>query len=172
MNYLYHWVPPAMTGTQLVPLNQLKAISERAYRFATRKYAGRENVRQFFIPPLECYWGDVIFLTAVHPLEVKKAYQGCGMELMKKRFFKIDPSRLDPQLATVWPFETKYNEGAVFEAFDPNTIEKYSHISEKTLNHYREQARIDRQNVFVFAYIPHIMYKGTIDVKGVEIIEV
>ncbi len=175
MNYLYHWVPPAMTGTQLVPLNQLRNISERAYNFAVRKYMGREDVREFFIPPLDCYWGDVIFLTAVHPNDVKKAYTGCGLDLMKKRFFRIDPAKLDPGLATVWLFKTRYTtamEATEFVKFDPAQLEKHSHITEQTLNHYREQSSINRQNVFVFAYVPHIMYKGTIDVRDAEIIQV
>ena len=82
MNYVYHMIPPLMRGNVLYPLNQLKEVYPELYKEQVEKYNGREWVRKGQILPLNCMWGDVLHLSAVHPAEIQKALlEACPVRL-------------------------------------------------------------------------------------------
>jgi hypothetical protein len=62
-NYLYHFVPKDVRGTQLYPLSVLKKKFPDRYAEEVKKYQGRVFVKKIKIPVLNCLWNDVMRLT-------------------------------------------------------------------------------------------------------------
>jgi len=174
MSYLYHLVPATgLIGNELVPLNTLKSISPTAYDYHFRKYENRPRVPEQGIPPLDCGWNDVVFFTAVHPQVIASAYDSCGVRLTKRRFYRIDPKKIDLEHTTVWLCKSHSKEPEDFVPFDPQRVEQFSEFPAQTLEYYQRMVREGRRReMLIFAYIPHILFKGTVDVSDAEIIEV
>ncbi len=169
MYYLYHWVPDNMKGDVLYPLNVLKNIDTDIYAAAASKYEGREKLMEYVIPDLNCLWNDVIHLSAVHPSEIKKALTEAGRKkIFSRQYFEIDPHLLDPQNTVVYLYKNsnvlkKTMEGN-YEKFDPDTLKKHSVIPQETKEYYK-QSLSEGKNPLLYHRIPHILYKGTIDIS-------
>ncbi len=155
-----------------MPLNELKNIDEAAYTFYAKKYAGREGLMKRRIPSLECVWNDVVFLSAIPPHDLLAAYASAGRTMHKRRFYRIDPAQLDHSHMAVWPCED-WGIGSALSCvpFDVADLERYKKVPERTIEYYR-QLVADKRNGFPYAYVPHILYKGRIDIRQTEIVEV
>lgn len=176
MKCLYHFVPENMKGETLFPLNQLKGEFPEIYAKEAQKYVGREIVMQKSIPFLDCLWNDVLHLTAVPPKRIKEELEKAGKKTIPFRYFKIDPSTLDASRAIIYLYRSDLSRGDQmreenFVRFNIKTFSQYGEISDATRTHYKAMAE-KKERPFVFLYVPHILYKGTIDVSGLEIIEV
>ncbi len=175
MNYLYHWVPKNMKGDILYPLNTLKEKYPELYGEHINKYKGREEILDLIIPTLQCLWNDAIHLSAIHPKAVKDAIAEAGGRSDYKMFcYQIDPHLLEPDKATVYLYTTPeldMTNVEDFREFNPDDIGRYSILSKETIEHYKDSYKNGRKPL-PFNRAPHILYKGTIDVKGMEIIEV
>lgn len=172
--YLYHEVPKALVGDILYPLNVLKEKYPEVYQKEVAKYAGRDVVLNWMIPPLNCLWNDAIHLTAVHPRDVRKTLEECGFKgVYEVSSYEIDPSILDPENTTVYMYSSEcVKEGpdpTDFFEYNPNDMEKYSQIPERTKSHYREMFSSGRKTR-VYPWVPHILYKGQIEVKNLPIV--
>lgn len=170
-NYLYHKVPEKMEGNILFPLNTVKEILPSIYAQAVSKYEGRGRVMRKVIPGLNCLWNDVIHLTAVQPVELKKALVGAGMPGSKVlEFYQIDPDIFDPENTIVYLYLDDHVETpGNFVPFVSDEVGLYSKIPQATLDHYKETTR---ENRFVHYRVPHILYKGTIDISQCPIVRV
>lgn len=161
-----------MTGNELVPLNKLKHTNLPLYAHYAAKYQGREEVMDKHIPPLGCMWNDVVFMTAVHPQKLMDARKSLRSRLHRNKFFQIDPYSLDPSLMTVWLSNSDNDTSpASFEPFVVEDIGKYSEVPPATVEYYRRCVEL-RRRILIFALVPHILYRGTIDVSNAKIIEV
>lgn len=163
-----------MQGEILYPLNELKQHHVDAYNQQIRKYEGREALLKNAIPTLNCLWNDVLHLAAVHPEEVKTAMSKAGLTYSGK-FFQIDPHSLEPKNTTIYlykpPYTSKLLEESDFVAYDPDHLHKYSHVGEATIEDYRKRMQQGKRP-FVHVFVPHILYKGTIDTSNAKIIEI
>jgi hypothetical protein len=57
----------------------------------------------------------------------------------------------------------------VYEKFDPARMKEYSQIPEATLNYWGEAKK--RGNVpLLFQHIPHILYRGILDISQLPIV--
>lgn len=170
MSYVYHLVPPAMKGTTLYPLNELKELFPEIYAAEVAKYRGREQKLAHRIPMLgNCLWNDVLFLTAVHPVEFRKAYASVVHTTWKFRYFQIPIDSLDLARMTVVK-QLPVSKTREYEEFDMRRMEHYATIPPETFQHWRE-ALVQGSRPFLYLYIPHILYRGTIDVSGLPIVE-
>src|ERR1700733_16337244 len=104
MAYLYHVVPPNMTGTTLYPLNMLKDIHPEIFQVQAKKYEGRKRDDMAErIPSFDCLWNDVLFLTAAHPTEVKQALREAGHPANFRLIaFQFDSVVFNPALLAVY----------------------------------------------------------------------
>jgi hypothetical protein len=176
VNYLYHMVPENMKGTTLYPLNELRMRQPEVYREAIKKYKGREGVLKIRIPTLDCLWNDVLHMTAVHPEKIRDYFKLTGVVQRKTKWFKLDPYDLDPEKGTIylyneWRMGGKNNFSAKnFVPFAPLDLRKYNFFPQKTLDYLMEEVEAGRQP-FMFHHVPHVLYKGSISVKGVKVIE-
>lgn len=168
MAYLYHVVPPDMRGTVLFPLNTLRDVYPDLYGVKAQKYRGREQVMTFRVPTLNCIWNDVLFLLAVGPQELRRAFQWVGLT-RQLRFYRVDPAQLSVANTTVMT-RMNTNDPRAFEPFDPNDLERHAVIPEATYAHWK-RASSGTERLFWWLHIPHIMYKGAIDVSNAPIVE-
>lgn len=176
MHYLYHMVPPDQKGTVLRPLNELKKTDLELYKKKVQKYAGREHIMQHPIPPLGCLWNDVIHLSPVEPHDLKKALLESGMDKDRVfQFYKIDPTILELEKTAVFLFKKtakiKHIPEDEFAPFNPEQLKEFKQIPTKTKEYFTESYKEGR-NPLLFVGIPHILYKGSIDVSKVEIMTV
>lgn len=172
--YLYHRVPPDLRGNILYPLNELRIIFPDLYPIKTAKYKGREELLERRIPSLDCLWNDVLFLAPVPPDKIKRALIESGRDSdLTMRCFKIDPHILDRTKTAVYLFKDSdvpdHIHPSNFAEFDPDTVTQYNCISEKTLEYFREMYSAGK-NPLLYWRIPHILYKGTLDVSDIEIV--
>ena len=176
MQYLYHFVPENLQGKILYPLNVLKEKYPEAYSKHVKKYIGREKLLELKIPHLDCLWNDVIHLSAVDPKEVKQALVEAGMpEQFTMSFYVIDPSTLDPKYAIVYLYPD--DRGVLdakpedFKPYNADTIGSYSHLPIATKEFYRAmyaQGKLPH----MYHRVPHIFYKGSLDISDFPIITV
>lgn len=177
MYYLYHRIPADMRGSILYPLNVLKNKHPEVYNEELRKYKGREHVLNQRIPTLNCYWNDVIFLTAVHPQKLYDLRRKIGFSQISSpiAFFEVNPLNLDIDKLSVFLFhkdEDWKNQlpPTEFTSFNMSDISKYSHIPDVTKEYFRElynQGARERIPLF-FRYTPHILYRGALETKNLK----
>jgi hypothetical protein len=174
--YLYHWVPKGMKGNTLYPLNVLKEKFPELYEQKAKKYEDRMQVMGWRIPTLDCYWNDVIHLIAVHPRVAKQALKDTGYDKeYSVSCYEIDPSSLPPEKTTVCMYTEEPAQGDQFKAdefvpFDVQDMEKYSVIPQRTKDYYKKCIENDRIPLS-FPWVPHIFYKGSIDVENLKIVQ-
>ena len=173
MNYLYHMIPK-MRGNILMPLNALKERYPNIAAKHLEKYHGREKILSQRIPPLNCLWNDVLHFTAVHPKKTHAALKKAGFEgLLTRRWFKIDPRLIDPHQTTVFLYNDEIERDAKenFTTFSIGNLSQYNAIGRETSHYYREK-RAREERPLLFHLIPHILYKGNLDISDLEVIEI
>lgn len=175
--YLYHKIPVHMEGTKIHPLNILKQENARLYKLYTKKYEGREELMDATIPFLNnCLWNDVVFLVAVNPIEIHKSWVAEGFPPFGhiKGYYKINVKDLDhSKLAVYFPDGKSAWPTKVCQEFNLDDYEKYSEMSIEQIEYYRSRKRDDGKGmIFIYNRLPHILYKGTIDVSQCDIVEI
>ncbi len=169
--FIYHIVPWNLEGRILYPLNELRTVLPHLYAQYIKNYENRPKVLKQWIPTLDCLWNDVLFLSPVHPQAVRLAYAEAGATLIPDlRCFKIDPAHLEPEKTSVWIPRTRDGHSEEFRAYDPSSLEQYSTLSEDTVPYFREEFAKGKKPL-LFLRVPHILYRGTLDISGVTIIE-
>lgn len=176
MKYLYHRVPKDFQGNIIYPLNVLKETLPNVYEREVKKYKGRENLLEIQIPPLNVLWNDVIHLAAVHPSEIKRALVEAGREDgFEMKYFQIDPALLEAEKATVYLYIQENNDDISrednFKPFFLADIEDLSLMPQATKEYYRELIPIGKHPL-LYHRIPHILYRGSIDITGCKVISV
>lgn len=164
-----------MEGTVLYPLNALKQIYPGVYAEHVKKYEGRMFVMDGKVPVLNCLWNDVLHMSSVNPADIKREMDKVGIDMRGSRFYKIYPDSLEPEKTIVYLYKMFEPNHAVaeadFEAYDPSRVGEYSTIPEGTKDYYRDMTKNDKRPL-LWHMIPHILYKGSIDVADLEIITV
>ena len=171
MFYLYHSVPKECIGTVLYPLNELKEIYPEAYVKEFSKYAGRKHITEQQIPGLNCLWNDVLHFSAVHPEKIKEALREAGeLSPFKRLYYQVDPRLIDPSRAIVYLYRSQ--EKMTEENWAPYRemdLEEYASIPQLTKDYYK--AMIEQgKHPLLYHRIPHILYKGILDVTNLPIV--
>lgn len=173
MTYLYHRLPGNMKGTVLQPLNALRETDPEIYAAHAAKYEGREEIMDQLVPTLNCRWNDVIHLSAIPPGEVEKAFQECGEAPPKRVLVQIDPNLLMKENTTVFlyqgPMKDLFVSKENWAAYNPEDIEKYSVLPEETKAYYKE-CFLQGNKPLLWHRVPHILYKGSIDISDLPVI--
>ncbi len=176
-NYLYHRAVPNLEGRILYPLNQLKNIYPNAYNEHVKKYIDREHLLETKIPILDCLWNDVLHLTAVSPIDLLNNLIKGGMknkEIVWKKWFKIPISHLNSDKTIVCLYRRDVAlvpDARDFYNFDSAKIEEYKKVPVETIEYYKDQFALGKRPL-MFHLVPHILFKGTIDITDLEIVEI
>ena len=174
MNYLYHRMPLNMQGDTLYPLNTLKDKWPEIYKEEITKYESREPLLARQIPQLKCLWNDVIHLTAVDPKVLYTELKDVGFNPPPRKFYIIDPYDLEPE-ATIIYLNQHLKKGPLAEedvaVYNPASLEQYSHFPTHTKNYYKESFS-KGEKPLLYHGIPHILYKGSINITKYPLVEV
>ena len=171
MKYVYHKVPIGMQGNIIYPLNTLKKAYPKLYQQQLRKYEGRGKVMKQLIPGLNCLWNDVVHLTAVSPNKIKKIFNNYG-EAFEWRFYKIPLKDLELNKTIVYLYNDKPREtlsSGNFKKLIESDFQKYSEIPIETVRYYKDMFD-QRKKPLVFHRIPHIFYRGVLDISKYKIV--
>jgi|SRR3989344_5190906 len=172
MEYLYHRVPKNMSGTILYPLNMLKEINPEIYNDHAKKYEGREKLLTAEVPPLGCLWNDVLHFTAVSPEELRMNLVKADLHYDDMQYFKVPVDMIVGENSTAFTYQIDQGFASnfkIYEKFDPNRMEVYKTVPPETIEYYKEN-KSKGTRPLLFHLVPHILYKGTIDTKDLEVI--
>ena len=175
MPSLFHFVPAAMVGTVLYPLNDLREREPETWRREVAKYEGREHLLDEPIPPLGCLWNDVLHFSVVHPREIVAALDAVGIEALRRRFFEFDAGTFDPERAVVFLNRrtevSARSDGSQWLPFDPAGLAGLAELTEPTRRYYRECA-LRGQRPLLFGYLPHVFFRGPVETRNARVLEV
>ena len=164
-----------MVGTVLHPLNELEDLDPETWQRERKKYTGREQVLEKRVPPLNCLWNDVLHLSAVHPVAIIAALDSVGLEPHRRRFFEIDPLNLESDHTVVFvnrrASSGEYQHATQWTPFEPAALTEVSTFNEASRQYYRECAQ-RAERPLLWAYLPHVLYRGSLDTQTLRIIEV
>lgn len=167
MTHFYHGIPEDMKGSELIPLNKMLKVDADLREKYLEKYKGREEILERKIPLLDCLWNDVVQLLPLHPRQLFELQKELGLitEIPDYKYFEIDPTTLDP-MQTVIYFKTAPGEEHVSVKWlkDVN-LDELQGIPEATRNYYESMIGTG-EPVFNYQFVPHIIYKGTVDVSS------
>ena len=174
MEYLYHRVPKNMFGTVLYPLNELKNIHPEIYVTQVKKYDGREKLLTTEVPPLKCLWNYVLHFTAIPPQELKNNLAKAEIFYDPTSFFKIPISMIEGKKSIAFTYRRDQDVVPSFreyEIFDPKRMRVYQTVPQETIDYYK-QKKAERVRPLLYHLVPHILYKGSINTKDLEIITI
>lgn len=171
---LYHIVPSAMTGSVLHPMSVLARTHPALAAEAAQKYRGREHLMAVGIPCLGCRWNDVIHLAPLHPAKTRKGMESAGLAVPALRFFAIPPERLATGDAVY--FANQADTGGAYDfpasEFEPFERESYRELASlpAAQERYFQEAAKSGARALLWARTPHVLYRGSIDVGGLEVL--
>jgi len=172
VTFVYHRVPGNLVGGALYPLNHLARVHPEAAELHRAKYAGREAVTQARIPPLECLWNDVLMFSPIHPALLLEALRDSGRIVPTQRWYEVDASLLEPERTTLFagPLErTDTFSSDDYLDFTPENLQAHCTASERTLERLRQA--LPGARVMMFADVPHVFYRGTLEVAKLRELE-
>src|SRR5206468_1535207 len=126
----------------------------------------------------ECLWNDVIHFSPVHPGKIKQLCDDEQLNWHEHDWFEIDAEQIGFSSGNSLIF-MHYFAGRDIVTIAPQELEPYclqrvaelAEIPERTRRCYRE-ARLGTAKHFLFAGIPHVLYKGSLNVEGAAVIRV
>ena len=116
---------------------------------------------------------------AVNPKDLEKTLKNLGSNSNKKlSFFKIPISKLDISKIAVYLFRKEPKKGWIsselreddLKKFYPKNIKKYSIVPYRSKVYFKEHVK--NGSYLLFVGIPHILYKGNIDVSDCKKINI
>lgn len=173
MTYFYHGVPPDFEGRELMSLTKLHQHRPDLYAKYLEKYKDREEILERQIPLLNCLWNDVIQLLPINPLPLFELQQELGIitEIPDYSYFQIDSDLLDESDAVVYFKSAPGEENITVEWLRNVNLDELQSIPEATQRYYESMVGTG-EPVFNYQFVPHIIYKGTIDVSNLQKVEI
>ena len=173
--FVYHLIPKQVQGEILYPLNRLRKIAPILAATYAKKYVGREAILERRIPPLNCLWNDVLMFCPVHPRDIVQTFQEEGYTVKPRRWFEVPLSRFELENTAVY-FPKNRSFGSFTRVEDQFTLlsgvdfEPLTKQTDELCDHI-QQARSENRKPFMFMGLPHILYKGSLPLDGIEIVE-
>ena len=163
-------------GTFHYPLNQLKDKYPEVYETRKEKYLGREYLLNLKIEPLDCLWNDVLFLSPVHPEKIKDALMEAGRKKeFDYQYYQIDVNTLKKENIAIYSYPRLIKNFSLspedYIDFSPEILAEHNNVPEMTKQYFKETYEQDERPL-LYAGIPHVLYKGTIDISDVPIVSV
>lgn len=174
MTSVYHVLSDPLVGSVLYPLNELRDRDPATFERARAKYEGREQVMELRVPLLNCLWNDVLHFSPVHPAEILEALEAVGVTPDRRRFLEVDSIELEPSRTVLFLNSTdrehRFDEGQ-WKWLDPRTVARHARLPQASRAYYAACAR-DGTRPFLFAHVPHVLFRGSVDVRRLTVLEV
>ena len=160
-----------MKGTKLIPLNKMLEVDSKLRDKYLEKYKGREEILGRKIPLLDCLWNDVVQLLPLHPHQLFELQKELGLipEIPSYKYYQIDTSTLDPSQTVVYFKTAPGEENVTVKWLKDVKLEELQRIPEATRRYY--ESMVDTgEPVFNYQFVPHVAYRGAIDVASAQMI--
>jgi hypothetical protein len=169
--YLYHAAPESMYGNELLPLNQMPNSMAEIKKLHLKKYKGREEILERRIPFLDCLWNDVIQFLPFHPSKVFQLQKDLGLisEIYPFKFYEIDLESFDPSKTVVFFKTAVGEENTEVKWLDDVNFSAIQDVPKATIEYYKTLV-CTGELPFNYQFVPHVLYKGILDVSGAKII--
>ncbi|MBY5931656.1 hypothetical protein KUV51_01490 [Tateyamaria omphalii] len=171
---LFHWCPPDLRGTDLLPLSDLQSAQPDIHARAMRKYQNRMGAPQRPLPELGCVWADCVMLSPVHPeaLRAARLENGLGWPETGHRFLAFDAARFDARAdrMCIWlysdtakPTSPPDYSVAMTDVvpYSSERLETLGHVSAGARSYMAEMAQLGTPPL-MFVGIPHVLHRGSI----------
>lgn len=160
-----------MKGTELIPLNKMLEVDPELRAKYLEKYNGREEILKRKIPLLNCLWNDVVQLLPLHPRQLFELQKELDLikEIPDYRYYRINIDALDPLQTVVYFKIAPGEENVTVKWLRDVQLEELHGIPEATRKYYESMVGTD-EPVFNYQFVPHIIYKGTVDVSSAQVI--
>jgi len=174
--FVYHLVPEKIIGNTLYPLNRLKEIDRDLYATHEAKYAGRSDLMKRPVPQLDCLWNDVLMFSPVAPDKIRQALIDAGHIREKRKWFVVPVSLLEREKSVfdipmpVKPADLSLAFEDDYQWFSQDLLARYSEVPTLTHDYYKSVP--SGEPVFFFQFIPHLLYRGTLNIDSLSQIEV
>ena len=164
---LYHRPTTAVRGDAVLPFKMLKHAHPDLYRINARKYADDLTVVDRLVEPLGCTWGDVVFLSPVHPAPLFAALRRAGRPMRDVEPWTLDARRLDPARTTI----RLMRRGATGHRADPAGPDDYlpfttaslRAVDRITINALERLENLGPDDPLLpWVDVPHILHRGPI----------
>lgn len=172
---LYHRVPDNLKYDEIMSLNQLELIDQELFDSGNWKYLNRPELKKIKIPTLNCLWNDVIFMSPVHPAQIKKALEDSGIEVKQQQeWFEICPQDcgFNSFNSTIFMYSSASSDSSdlnEYRSFSIDNIKSLNKLKPEVTAYYKECA-IQGAKPMVFHLIPHVMHKGKLSLDKLSII--
>ncbi len=169
-------VPKNMQGSILYPLNMLAQKMPEIYAQNISKYIGREHITKQRIPILNCLWNDVLHLSPVHPKDIKNALLEIGYKAeFTINSYEITPEDLIKENTIVYLNLESENKDKMrtenFTSYNSDVINKYNLIPQSTKDYFKKIINAGGRPL-IYHNVPHVFYKGLLDISKAKIISV
>ncbi len=173
MTFLYHGVPEDMKGNELITLNQMFTTDAELHQKYLEKYKGREEILERRIPLLDCLWNDVVQLLPLQPRKLFELQLQLGLinEIPEYRYFQVDPTVLNVDDTAVYFKTAPGEENVTVKWLKDVNLDKLQEVPDATRKYYESMVGTG-EPVFNYQFVPHILYKGNVDISGAEIISI
>lgn len=167
MYYFYHGVPDDFRGSSLIPLNEMMKVDPELRFKYLEKYKGREEILERKIPLLDCFFNDVVQLLPMDPKKLFELQLKLGLinEIPNYTYFQIDPRELDPKRTVIYFKTTPGEEHVTVKWLDDVDLKELQDIPVATTEYYRNLVG-KNEPVFNYQFVPHVIYKGRINVDN------
>lgn len=171
MQYIYHGMPENMQGKLLKPLNQMQADNPDLHKKYKKKYDDRKEILERRVPLLDCFWNDVVQFLPFHPRKIFELQAAMGLipQVPNYKFFKVNLESLDSEKTVVFLKDKPGEENVVFKWLSDIDFKSIQEVPKATIEYYKTVVGTG-ELPFNYQFVPHVLYKGTVDVSSAKII--
>lgn len=171
MAFLYHGVPEKMKGHHLISLNEMFKTHQDLHDQYLEKYKGREEILERTIPLLGCVWNDVVQLLPLHPQKLFELQKESGLieSIPNYSYFRIDSDELDADSTVVYFKTAPGEENVIVKWLKDVNLDELQNIPQPTMDYYKSSIG-KKEPIFNYQFVPHVVFKGKIDISNSEII--
>lgn len=172
MSYVYHLKPKNLQTNIIYPLNQLNVIFPDLAKSEYEKYLGREEIMEYKISPLNCFWNDVLFFSAINPLFILNTLKDLGFESSTRKIevIRIPITFLEEKNTVVFTPKDGQNHFD-YLPFIKNEYKELDKVSEEQISSWKK-LKENNQKILWFTATMHVVTKNPIDIKNCEIFNI
>jgi hypothetical protein len=165
---LYRATIRDLRGSEILPLNQLRELHPDLYEREAAKYSYRPHTVDNPVHPLGCRWGEVVFLSPVHPAPIFDALRESGrVGPTTLTYWTIEADLLDPDRTCVLLKRHdplfRPQPASDYLPYSAARVAGLSTPSAKALDRLRNLNATEP--LLPWADIPHVLHRGPIAVS-------
>lgn len=164
---LYHRPASPLRGSSVLPLNRLRDTYPDLWEVHRHKYDHDPDSLDQPVRPLDCRWGDVVFLSPVHPQPLFDALRRAGKPVPDNEPWSLDADRLDPHRTIIRLMRAgtdgHYPDPADEDDYLPYTTANLRAVCRITIDAIRRLESLKATDPWLpWVDVPHVLFRGEI----------